>query len=74
MGTISGTAHIKSIFSLWTGVGKHFIVNALCSSGDSVTQLIHILTFFTINNFLYTSQEKNPEQSNLEKGGGGGRK
>jgi len=32
----SGTAHIKTIFSFWTGTGKRFIGNALCISDDSI--------------------------------------
>jgi hypothetical protein len=39
--TIGGTTHIKTIFSFSPGIGKHFIGNALCSSDDSVTGLIH---------------------------------
>jgi hypothetical protein len=45
-------AHIRTIFSFWTGIGKHFIGNALCSSDDSV-MLIHVLYFFMINSVLY---------------------
>jgi len=45
-GTISGTTHIKTIFSFSSGTGKHFIGNALCSSDDSVTHLIHNFAMF----------------------------
>jgi len=44
-GTISVTTHIRTIFNASPGIGKYFIGNALCSSDDSVTQLIHILQF-----------------------------
>jgi len=64
MGTISSMTHIKMIFSFSQGNGKHFIGNTLCSSDISVTQLIHILNFFVINNVFY----KPPEESNLDKG------
>jgi hypothetical protein len=47
---VAGTTHIKTIFSFLTGTGSHFIGNELCSSDDSVTQLIHILHFLKINN------------------------
>jgi len=53
MGTNSGTTHVQTIFSFSPGTGKHFTNNALCSSDDSVTQLIHTLRYFTINNSFY---------------------
>jgi hypothetical protein len=65
MGTISGTTHIKTIFSFWTGVGKHFIGNALCRSADSFTQLIRVFHSFTLGNFFY----KHTEMSNMENEG-----
>jgi hypothetical protein len=63
MGTIGGTTHIKTIFSFWTGTGKHFIGNALCSSDDSVMQLTHILKNFTVNMF-----KKNKENIQTSRG------
>jgi hypothetical protein len=51
-GTISGTTHIKTISSFSPGTDKHCIGNTLCSSDDSVTQLIHILQRFTTKNFF----------------------
>jgi hypothetical protein len=66
----SGTTHIKTIFSFWSGVGKHFTGNVLCSSEDSVTLFIHILHFFTINFYvLQTSKWKTPEEWNLNNEG-----
>jgi len=49
----SGTTHIKTIFSFWRGIGKHFTGNALCSYDDSVTEFVHILRFITIENLFY---------------------
>jgi len=46
MGTISGTTHLKTKFSFSSGNDMHFIDEALCSSDNAVTQLIHILNFF----------------------------
>jgi hypothetical protein len=66
MGTISGMTHIKMIFSFWTGIGRNFIGNGLCSCDDSVVQLICILCFFTIRSVFSTSPEKSPEVSHLE--------
>jgi len=43
MGTISGTTHIKTIYSSLAGIGKNFTGTTLCISDDSVMQLIHIL-------------------------------
>jgi anti-anti-sigma regulatory factor len=57
MGTIIGTIHIKTIFSLSPSTGKRFIGNVLCSSDDSVTQLIHILHFLTIENIFHKHSE-----------------
>jgi len=34
MVTISCTTHMKTIFSFSSGIGKHLIDNALCSSDD----------------------------------------
>jgi hypothetical protein len=51
----SGTTHIKTIFSFSPGTGMRLIGNAFCSSDDSVTQLIHILHFFTINIVFYNT-------------------
>jgi hypothetical protein len=62
--TISGTTHIKTIFSFSPGTGKHFIGNALCHSDDSVTQLIHILHFFTIN--VFNKPAEKADETNLE--------
>jgi len=58
MGTISSMTHAKPIFSFSPGTGKHFIGNALCSPDDFVTQLIHILHFFTVNNVFYKPEHK----------------
>jgi hypothetical protein len=66
---ISGTTHIKTIFSFLSGTGKHFIGNALSSSKDSVTQLFHIMHFLMINNAFYNPQKKKPDESNLENKG-----
>jgi hypothetical protein len=45
MGTISGTAHIKTIFIVTPGSGKHFIGNELCNSdGAADTELVRICT------------------------------
>jgi midasin (ATPase involved in ribosome maturation) len=71
MATISGTTHIQMIFSFWTGTGKRFIGKALCSSDGSVTQLIHILHFVSINFTFTNPQKKNSDVSNLENGGAG---
>jgi len=66
MGTVSGTTHIKTIFSFSPGTEKHFTGNALCSSDDSVTQLIHNLHFFTLNSVLYkTLQNKRKSRSQI---------
>jgi len=59
MGTSSGTTHIQTIFSIWTGTDKHFIGNALCSS-------FTFCSFFTINNIFYKFPRSNTEGSNLE--------
>jgi hypothetical protein len=61
MGAISGTTHIKKIFSLWTGTGRHFIRNKFCHA-------THILHFSAISNVFCKPQKKkkNPEESNLE--------
>jgi hypothetical protein len=58
MGTISDTTHFKTMFSFWPGTDKHFIGNALCCSDGSVTQLLHSLHFFTINNVFQKKLEK----------------
>jgi len=58
IGITSGTTHIKTIFSLSPGTDKNFIGNALCSSDDSITQLIHILYVFTINSAFYKPHNK----------------
>jgi hypothetical protein len=68
IGTTSGTKHIRTIFSIWTGTDKHFIGNALCSSDDSDTQLIHILLFFIINNIFYRSSEEKIQRSQENEG------
>jgi hypothetical protein len=71
IGTTSDMTHIKIIFSFSPGNVKRFIGKTLCSSDDSVTQLIHILQFFTIK-MLFISplpRRKNLEESNFEKDG-----
>jgi hypothetical protein len=64
-GAISDTTHIKTIFSFWTSIGKHFIGNAGCSSDDSLTKLIHILHFCIINNIPCKPQKKTLKMLNL---------
>jgi hypothetical protein len=71
IGTISGTTHIKTVFSFWPGIGKHFTGNALWISDNSVMQLIHILLFYMVSRVLYKPPEKNSEKSNLENEGPG---
>jgi len=58
MGTISGTTHIKMIFSFSPSNGKHFIGNTHCSSDNSVKQHIHVLHFFMTKNVLYNFPEE----------------
>jgi len=58
MVTISDKTHIKTIYSLSSGICKYFIGNALCSSDDSVTHLIHILDFATVNYAFYKPPEE----------------
>jgi hypothetical protein len=58
MGTICGTTHNQMIFSFSPDTGMDFTGNALRSSDNSVTQLIHILHFFTINNVIYNPPEE----------------
>jgi hypothetical protein len=43
MAIFSGPVHIKTIFSLWTGVDKHFIGNALCSADGCHVTNTHFL-------------------------------
>jgi hypothetical protein len=71
MATISGKTHIKTIFSFSQGTGKNFICNALCSSEDSFTQLIHILHFFHIEQYLLQQppRRNNSEESKPENEG-----
>jgi hypothetical protein len=69
MGTISGTTHIKTKFSAWTGTDKHFIGNALCSSGNCHLTLSHLHAFKLTNIFYGPPEEKNPEESNPENEG-----
>jgi len=45
MGTISGTTHLKTIFSFSPATDKHFNGSEPYSSEDSVKQLSHILNF-----------------------------
>jgi len=72
MGTVIGVMNFKMIFSFLPGPGKHFIGNTLCSSGDSVTQLIHIFHFLTVIVFYNPSPHKESQKgSNLEKEGPG---
>jgi len=42
VGAITGTTLIKTLFSFSPSIDKHLIGKTLCSSDDSVTQLIHI--------------------------------
>jgi hypothetical protein len=72
MGTISGTTHIKMIFSFSPVIGKHLIGNALWNAEDSIMQLIQILHSFAINDVFYNPPEENtPGESNLELRGAG---
>jgi hypothetical protein len=66
MGAIIDMTHVKTIFSLSLGTDRYLIGNTLCNSDDSVTQLIHILHFFTTNNIFYKPLRRHPEESNLE--------
>jgi hypothetical protein len=71
MVTFSGTAHIQMI-SFLPGTGKHFTGKPLCSSDDSVMQLLHILHFCVISSVFYKPPEEiNPEESILENDGPG---
>jgi hypothetical protein len=74
-GTISGTKHIKMIFIFSPRSGKNFIGKALCSSDDSIMQLIHILHFFTIKVvfFFQIPRRKIPDESDLKNEGSGKR-
>jgi hypothetical protein len=65
MGAITGTTHIKTMFSASPGTGKHFIGNAPCSSDDSVTQQNYSLCFFTINNSLYKSPDETGQRREI---------
>jgi hypothetical protein len=69
MDTISGTTHIKTIFSFWTGDVRNFIGNALCISNDSVTQLIHTVYFSIIISVVSNLRNKYPVYWNLENEG-----
>jgi hypothetical protein len=53
MGTISGTTHLKAIFSFLPSTGEDFIGNTFCSSNNSFMQLNHILHLFLINSIFY---------------------
>jgi hypothetical protein len=66
MGSISGTKHMKTKFSFSPGV-EHFIGNAFCSSGDFITQLIHILHFSTALYFTNPQKKKNTEELSQDK-------
>jgi len=55
--------YIKMLFSLSSGIGKHFIGNTLCTYDDSVLQLIHIFQFFVTNSaLLQTPRSKATEE------------
>jgi len=58
MDTISGTIYINTIFSFLPCINEHFTGNVLCSSDNSVMQLIHIFHFFMINSVFYKPPEK----------------
>jgi hypothetical protein len=60
-GTISGTTHIKTIFSFSPGMEStsYFLGNAIRRSDSSLTQPFHILYFFIINNILSNPKKKN---------------
>jgi len=60
MGTISGMTHIKMIFSFLPGIGKHFIGNSLCSSGDCHIAHSYFAFFHSKQCLLQTPRRKNP--------------
>jgi hypothetical protein len=66
MGTVSGTTHTKAILILSPGTGTHFIGSALCSSEDSVMQLIHTVHFFHDKQYLVqTPRRKNSDKNKV---------
>jgi hypothetical protein len=67
LSTAPFVTHIEMIFRFCPCTVQHFTGSAVCSSDDSITQLIHILCYFTMNR-LTNPQKKNPE-SNLENEG-----
>jgi hypothetical protein len=71
MATVSGMAHIKTVFSLSPGTGKYFIGNASCTSDYSITQHIHILHIFTIDVFYSFLKGKSRGVKSGERGGQG---
>jgi len=73
-GIISGTTHIKTIFSFSPDTGKRFICNALCNSDHSFTQLLRILHFMALNDVFYKPTDENIQRSQIwrTKGPGNG--
>jgi hypothetical protein len=67
MDAVSDTTHIKTIFSFSSDIGKNFIGNALNSSDDPVTHLIHILQFFTIFIVFYKLPEEKIQRSQIQR-------
>jgi hypothetical protein len=64
MGIISSTTHTKT-FNFLPGTGEHFNGNSLYSSDESVTQLIHIWNFPTINNAFCKPAEEKIQRSQI---------
>jgi len=64
MGTINGTTDIKTIFSFSPGTGKHSLVMYSAALDVPVTELIHILNFFTIKiAFQHPQKRKNSDEN-----------
>jgi len=72
MGTISGATHIKTTSSFSPETGKNFICNALCSSDEPVTYLIHIFQFFTLNNVFYKTPKEKVQRNQIRRTRGPG--
>jgi hypothetical protein len=53
-------------------IGTHFTGNTPCSSDDSVTHLVQILHFFTMNTALHNPQKRKPGGVNSGERGGQG--
>jgi len=66
MGIVSGTTHIKMIFTFLLGTGKHFIGKAPRSSYDSVIRLIRVL-FFSMIVMSYKPPEEEIQRSQIQR-------